>query len=137
MNVSLKVLEIRDLVGDGNECLVTREPFDLGLENRGIRIVIRRLEGAELKTLWEAPLERRNLSSYPPKTRLLQPPERNIGEPGTVTTGTVDFLARGGRHEPVWKGKVEFYVVGREAPVNSIAFEKTCAWQGTKFAPLQ
>ena len=34
-------LEIRDLFGDGDECLVTRETFTLGPQNEGLNVVIR------------------------------------------------------------------------------------------------
>ena len=70
-------------------------------------------------------------------SRVLQPPEANIGMPGTVTKGELEFRTRGRLTDLVWKGKVEFHVLGREEPVESVSIEKTCAWDGTKFAPLQ
>lgn len=130
-------IEIRDLLGDGNECIITREPFAAGPQNAGVHTVVRRLEKGELKILWKAPLEACNLASYPATRRALQPPEANIGMPGTVTKGELEFRARGRLTDLVWKGKVEFHVLGREEPVESVAIEKVCAWDGTKFAPLQ
>jgi hypothetical protein len=130
-------IEIRDLLGDGNECIITREPFAVGPQNAGVHTLIRRLEKRELKILWKAPLEARNLASYPATHRVLQPPEANIGMPGTVTKGELEFRTRGRLTDMVWKGKVEFYALGREEPAESVAIEKTCAWDGTKFAPLQ
>jgi len=136
LKAAITSLEIRDLVGDGNECLVTRETFNLGPENEGVSLVIRRLEAGGLKTLWKAPVEFTNLASFPPKIQVLAPPEKNIGGAGTVTKGSVDFRPRGRASDLVWKGKVEFHVFGREQPVETIAVEKVCAWDGTKFAPL-
>ncbi len=130
-------LEIRDLLGDGNECLVTREGFNLGMETHGVNMVIRRLEAGAFISLWKAPVEFSNLASFPPRPHRLAPPEKNIGAPGTVTKGDVEFRARGGVNEPVWKGKIEFHAFGREEPVETLSVEKVCAWDGTKFAPLQ
>jgi hypothetical protein len=129
--------EVRDLRGDGNECLISREPFRTGPERRGTNLVIRAIEARTFKTLWEAPLEFRNLEAYPPKLRVLQPPEVNIGASGTVTTGDVSFRPQGKSYEPVWKGKVEFYGVGREQPIESVLIEKACPWDGEKFTPLR
>jgi hypothetical protein len=129
-------IEIRDLVGDGNECLITHEPFDKTFGARGENLVILRLEAGKFRTLWQAPLQIRNFSSFPPKINILEPPEKNIGAPGTIATGTVDYKTSGKVSEPVWKGKVEFYVPGREAPVNTIQVEKVCRWNGSEFAPL-
>ncbi len=130
-------MEVLDLVGDGNECLVTHEPFDLLQEVRGVNLVIRRIGGGQFEKLWEAPLEYRNLASFPPRLQILKPPDKNIGAPGTVTTGTVNFLGRGIVREPLWKGKIEFHAFGREEPVESVSFEKVCGWDGKKFAPLK
>jgi hypothetical protein len=129
-------LEIRDLFGDGDECLVTREPFRLGPQNEGLNLVIRKIAAGAFQKLWEAPVVVRNLASFAPKLQILTPPEKNIGAPGTVTKGDVEFRARGGISEPVWKGKVELHVFGREQPVETVTVEKVCAWDGTKFAPL-
>ena len=74
---------------------------------------------------------------YERKVQTLAPPEKNIGLPGTVTKGEVEFRARGRISEPVWKGKVEFHALGREEPVDTLSLEKVCTWDGTKFAPLQ
>jgi hypothetical protein len=136
MQAAITDLEIRDLVGDGNECLLTREPFSFGPRNEGVNLVIRRIAAGAFQTLWQAPIEFRNLASFPPKLRMLTPPEKNIGAPGTVTKGDVDFRPRGRTSDLVWKGKVEFYAVGREQPVETLAVEKACAWDGTKFAAL-
>ena len=137
MQAGITSLEIRDLLGDGNECLVTREGFNLGMETRGANMVIRRLEAGAFKVLWKAPVEFNNLASFPPTVQTLTPPEKNIGRPGTVTKGEVEFRARGRASEPVWKGKIEFHALGREEPVDTLSLEKACAWDGTKFAPLQ
>jgi len=136
IQAAIIAVEVRDLLGDGNECLVTREPFRLGPETRGVNMVIRRIEGGVFKTLWKAPLEFRNLGSFPPRAQVLQPPERNIGTEGTVTLGEVSFRLRGRVYEPVWKGKVEFYVLGREQPLESVAIEKVCSWEGARFTSL-
>jgi hypothetical protein len=133
----ITALEVRDLLGDGNECLVTHEPFRQGLENGGVNLVIRRIAGGSFETLWKAPLDYRHLDSFPPRPRVLRPPESNVGAPGTVTKGEVDFKTRGNLQEPFWKGNVKFYVVGREEPVDSVTIEKVCRWDGTKFEPLR
>lgn len=130
-------LEVLDLLGDGNECIVTDEPFNTQPEEEGKNMVIRRIEGNALKILWQAPLEFRNLSAYPPQIKILEPPEKNIGSPGTVTTAKVEFRSGGPVSEPVWKGKIEFHVFGREEPVDTISAEKPCPWIGSKFAPLR
>ena len=129
-------IEIRDLLGDGNECLITHEPFDKTFGARGENLVIRRLEAEQFRKLWEAPLQVRNFSAFPSKINVLEPPEKNIGAPGTIATGTVDYETNGKVSEPVWKGKVEFYVPGREAPVKTIQVEKICKWNGSEFGPL-
>lgn len=128
--------EVRDLLGDGHECLVTQEPFRAGPEDRGAKMVIRRLEDSAFKNLWEAPVEFRRLDAYPPQFRVLQPPEKNIGEPGTLARGEVVFRREGSLYVPVWRGKVEFFVIGRDEPVESVPIEKRCGWDGTEFAPL-
>ncbi len=130
-------LETRDLLGDGQDCLITHEPFHNGPNTRGVTEVIRRIVGGKFQTLWIAPLEYRYLDVYPAKIQPLEPPERNIGTPGTVTKGDVIFRARGKVFEPEWKGKVEFYVVGRDEPVNTLTINKVCPWDGGEFAPLR
>jgi hypothetical protein len=137
MPAGIVAAEVRDLRGDGNECLITQEPFRTGPERRGINLVIRALEVGRFRTLWQAPLEFRNLEAYSPQLHILQPPEMNIGDPGTVTRGEVSYRPHENTYEPVWKGKVEFYVVGREQPVESVTIEKACPWDGEKFAPLR
>ena len=136
MQAGITFLEVRDLLGDGNECLVSREVFNVGPENHGVNMMIRRLEAGAFKLLWKAPLEYTNLASYPPKPQTLAPAEKNIGAPGTVTKGDVEFRARGRVTEPVWKGRIEFHAVGREEPVETLSVEKVCAWDGAEFAPL-
>ncbi len=129
-------LDVRDLVGDGNECLVTHEPFKIQPENEGVNLVIRRIENKTLITLWHAPLQFRNMASFPSERQVLKPPEENIGAAGTVATGTVEYRARGAMSEPLWKGKISFYVVGRQDALDSATIEKLCPWDGSKFAPL-
>jgi hypothetical protein len=137
MKAGILTLEVRDLIGDGNECIVTHETFRDGPETRGVNMVIRRVTTGELRTLWQAPLEYRNLTLYPPQLQILTPAEKNIGGAGSVTTGEVTFRQRGKAWEPVWRGKVEFYQVGREQALDSVNIEKTCFWNGTVFAPLR
>ncbi len=129
-------IEVRDLLGDGNECFVTHEPFAQSFASSGVNLVIRRVEGGGFETLWQAPLEVSNLSSFPPKIKVLDPPEKNIGAPGTVSTGTVEYRRNGRIDEPIWKGKVEFHIPGREKPVDTLNIEKVCPWNGSEFAPL-
>jgi hypothetical protein len=129
--------EVRDLLGDGEECLITREPFRQGPASEGVNLVIRRLEAASFKTLWSAPIESTNLSSFPPKLEILQPPENNAGAPGTVTKGEVEFQQRGKSYIPVWKGEVEFFAPGQDKPLKSVNVTKACAWNGSEFEPLQ
>jgi len=130
-------LDVRDLVGDGNECFVTHEPFRQGPETRGKNLVIRRFAGDEFRTLWQAPLELRNLSEFRSKIQILDPSEKNIGAPGTVTTGDVTFRTQGNIQEPVWKGKVEFFLFGREEAADSVTLEKACPWDGQAYTPLR
>jgi hypothetical protein len=89
------------------------------------------------QVVWQAPIEFQNLSQYGPKIQILQPPEKNIGAPGTVTTGEVTFRPIGKGQEPVWKGKVDFFVFGRDNAVDSVKIEKTCPWDGQGFTPLR
>ena len=130
-------IEVRDLLGDGNECLITHEPFARTFGASGVNLVIRRIEGGKFKRLWQAPLEVSNLASFPPKINVLKPPEKNIGAPGTTATGSVEYKINGKISEPVWKGKVEFHIPGREAPLDTVSVEKVCHWNGSEFAPLQ
>jgi len=48
----------------------------------------------------------------------------------------VEFRPRGALVDIVWKGKVNFHIIGREQLVESVAIEKTCSWDGVKFSPL-
>ena len=137
MQSGLTSFEIRDLLGDGSDCIVTKEPFRDQAQTYGSKLLIRRIVAGEFQTLWQAPLVYQNLSQYNPKVQILQPAESNIGAPGTVTTGTVTYRPSGKGQEPVWKGKVEFFVVGRDKPVDSVSVEKACPWNGQAFAPLR
>jgi hypothetical protein len=107
------------------------------LQTQVTNLIIRRVDGDKLLTVWQAPLEYRNLSQYSPKVQILQPPERNIGTPGTVTSGEVTYRPQGSGEAPVWKGKVEFFVLGREKALDSVAIEKACPWDGKEFTPLR
>jgi hypothetical protein len=136
LHFAITDLEVRDLVGDGNECLITHEPFRIQAEDDGVNLVIRRLEVGQLVTLWKVPIQFENKASYLPRHQVLTPPESNIGAPGTATSGTVEYQKRGSISEPVWKGKVDFFVFGRDEPVDTVKIEKKCPWDGFKFAPL-
>jgi len=129
--------EVRDLLGDGIECLITHELFRKGPEVLGVNIVIRRLERGNFRTLWSAPLESRNLGSFSSQLQILHPLENNAGAPGTVTKAEVEFQPRGNIYIPVWKATVEFYAVGQDKPLNSVKVTKACAWNGSEFEPLQ
>jgi hypothetical protein len=129
--------QVRDLLGDGTECLITHEPFRKGPEVYGVNIVIRRLERGNFKTLWSAPLESRNLDFFPSELQILHPLEKNAGAPGTVTKGEVEFQPRGDMSIPVWKATVEFRAVGQDKPIDSVKVTKACAWNGSEFEPLQ
>jgi len=129
--------EVRDLLGDGVECLITHEPFREGPAAFGINMVIRRLEHGKFLSLWVAPLESRNLGFFPPQVQIRQPLERNAGAPGTVTKAEVEFQQRGNTIIPVWKATVEFFAVGQDKPLNSLKITKACAWNGSEFESLQ
>jgi hypothetical protein len=128
--------EVRDLLGDGIECLITHEPFSEGPATLGVNIVIRRLEGGNFSSLWAAPIESRNLGFFPPEVQILHPLARNAGAPGTVTKGEVEFQPRGKIYIPVWKATVEFFVVGQDKPIDTVKVTKACAWNGVQFEPL-
>lgn len=130
-------LEIRDLVGDGNQCVITKESFRDTLDTTGTNLVIRRIVDGQFQNVWQAPIKYKNLSQYNAKLEILQPPEKNIGAPGTVTTGAVTYRPSGSGQVLVWNGKVEFFVVNREKALCSVTIEKTCPWDGSEFAPLQ
>ena len=129
--------EVRDLLGDGVEDLITREPFRKGPEILGVNIVIRRLEHGEFSTLWTAPLKSRNLGSFPREIQKLEPPEKNAGAPGTVTNAEVEFQASGKTYIPVWNATIDFFRVGQDKPIDSLKVRKACAWSGSKFEPVQ
>jgi hypothetical protein len=136
MQTEVTQIQFRDLLGDGQDLLITHEPFSHTMGTQGVNMVIRRLETGGFKVLWQAPLELNNLTSYAPRQDVLSPPEKNIGQPGTVTSGTVEFRAARRGSEPVWKGKISFYMIGREKPVQTLSVEKACPWNGNAFAPL-
>jgi hypothetical protein len=128
--------EVRDLTGDGHECFITREPFHLGLESSGVYLVVRRIEDSELRTVWKAPLLFRNFSSFASRIQKLDPPEKNVGWPGTETVATVEFRRQDDRSLPVWKAKISFFQFGRETPVETLEVEKVCEWDGSHFSPV-
>jgi hypothetical protein len=136
MQGGITALETRELTGDGSDCVITKEPFREQVETYGANLRIRRIAGGQFQLLWQAPIAFHNLSQYGPKMQILQPPEQNMGAPGTVTTGQVTFRATPKGQEPVWKGKVEFFVFGREKAVDAVNIEKACPWEGKAFAPL-
>jgi hypothetical protein len=129
--------EVRDLLGDGVECLITHEPFRQGPATLGVNIVIRRLEHGSFSSLWRAPLESQNLGFFPRQAQILQPLEKNVGAPGTVTKGEVEFEPRGKIQIPVWKATVEFFAVGQDKPLDSVKVTKACAWNGSEFEPVR
>jgi len=133
----ISAIEVRDLVGDASDCLVTREPFRDQAQTYGTNLKIRKVVDGRFQVVWQAPIEYQNLSQYSPKMQILKPPELNIGAAGTVATGEVTFRPNGKGEEPVWKGKVEFYVFGRERPVDTVNIEKACPWDGKEFTPLR
>jgi hypothetical protein len=137
MSNGITSLEIRDLVGDGSECIVSKENFRDLADTSGSNLVIRRIVDGQFQTVWQAPIKFRNLSQYNAKVQILQPPEKNIGAPGTVTTGEVTYRPSGNGQTPVWKGKVEFFIINREKALDSVKIEKACPWDGNEFAPLR
>jgi hypothetical protein len=137
MKAGITSFEVRDLLGNGSECVITKEPFREGAQTTGTNLLIRQIASGQFQVLWQAPLEFKDLSEFPAKMQVLQPPEQNIGTPGTVTTGDVTFRTSGKGQEPVWKGKVEFFVFGREKAAQTVNIEKACPWEGGRFAPLR
>jgi hypothetical protein len=128
--------EVRDLIGDGVECLITREPFRKGPEILGVNMVIRRIQRGDFTTLWTAPLKSRNLGSFPRDIQKLQPPEKNVAAPGTVTNAEVEFQTSGKITIPVWKATIGFFAVGQDKPIDSVKVSKACAWNGSEFEPV-
>ncbi|MGA2983623.1 MAG: hypothetical protein ABSG32_07390 [Terriglobia bacterium] len=137
MQAGITSLEIRDLLGDGSDCVISKEPFREEAQTFGTTLRIRKISDGQFQVLWQAPIKFKNLSQFSAKMQILQPPERNIAAPGTVTTGDVTFRPSGKGQEPVWKGKVDFFVFGREQAADSVNIEKACPWDGTGFAPLR
>ena len=129
--------EVRDLLGDGIECLITHEPFREGPATLGVNVVIRRLEHGTFSSLWVAPIESQNLGFFPPELQILHPLERNAGAPGTVTKGEVEFQPHGKIYIPVWKATVEFFAAGQDRPIDSVRVTKACDWNGFEFEPLR
>lgn len=128
-------LEIRDLAGDGNECLITREPFHSGPQYFGVNMVIRRIEGNEFKVVGKFPIAAHNFASFPPRLEILEPDEANIGRPGTDTKGEIEFVARDSRTRIVWKGEINFHALGREKPLETLPLERVWSWDGAQFSP--
>jgi len=137
MKAGITSLEVKDLVGDGSACVITKEPFREQAQTYGTTLRIRRIDSTQFQDLWVVPIDFHNLSQYGPKMQILQPPEQNIGAPGTVTTGEVTYRPSGKGLEPFWKGKVEFFVFGRDSAIDSVEIEKACPWDGQRFAPLR
>jgi hypothetical protein len=137
IEAGISSIEIRDLLGNGTDCIVMNQHFRDQAQTLGVQMFIRRIVDGKLQDLWQAPTRYKNLSEYGARVDILQPPERNIGMPGTVTTGEVTFVANGKMREPHWKGKVDFYVIGREKVFDSVDIDKTCPWNGQTFAPLK
>ncbi len=135
MKSAISHLEVRDLAGDGDEFLITREPYSIGPLNSGVNMVIRRLAGNELKVLWKSPIAAKNLASYPARRETLEPAEANIGRPGTDTKGEVEFRPRGALTDIVWKGEINFHALGREKPIETLPVEKVWRWDGVQFKP--
>lgn len=136
MQAGVTSIEVRDLVGDGTDCVISKEHFREQAQTLGTILRIRKIVDGKFQDLWQAPIEYQNLSEFNSKLKILQPPEMNIGTPGTVTTGEVTFRASGKGQEPVWKGKVEFFAAGRDKALDSVSIEKACPWNGEGFAPL-
>jgi hypothetical protein len=137
MQAGITSFEVRDLVGDGSDCVITNEPFREQADTYGTNLRIRKVVNGQLQVVWQAPIEFRNLSQYSPKLQILQPPELNIGTTGSITTAEVTFRPKGRGQVVFWTGKVDFFVFGRDRPVNSVNIEKTCPWDGKEFAPLR
>ena len=137
MQAGITSLEIRDLLGDGSDCVITKETFREQAQTYGANERLRKIADGQFQVLWDVPVEFHNLSQYSSKMQILQPPEQNIGTPGTVTTGEVTFRPKGKGQEPVWKGKVDFFIFGREKAYDFVKIEKACPWNGQTFAPLR
>jgi hypothetical protein len=137
MDPGILSAEVRDLIGDGVQCLITREPFRKGPEILGVNLVIRRIQGGDFTTLWTAPLKSRNFGSFPRDIQKLDPPEKNAGAPGTVTNAEVEFQTSGKITIPVWKATIGFFAVGQDKPSDSVEISKACAWDGSKFESIQ
>jgi hypothetical protein len=135
MKSPLAGLEARDMLGEGDEFLVTREPYDAGPSNVGMNVLIRRLEGSAFKIVGRIPVSARNFASYPPRLDIAEPDEANIGRPGTDTKGEIEFRSRGPLTDIAWKGEIRFHALGREKPLETIPLERVWAWDGIQFSP--
>ncbi len=137
MSSPLTKIEVGDLFGNQHECLISTEKSEPGPGATLTREVIRNVAGESIQTLWDAPTQWSALGSYPAKMDVLSPPVMNIGRPGTVTTGKVTFQSQSGTEDPVWDGKVDFFVLGRKKPVQTVPIHKVCLWTGEQFEPLR
>ena len=132
-------LEVRDLLGDGSDCAITKETFREQAQTYGTNLRIRRIADGQFQVLWDVPVEFHNLSQYSPKMQILQPPEQNMGAPGTVTTGEVTFRPKGKGQEPVWKGRWSFFIfsAGRRPLRIPLRSRSSSSRNGQGFAPLR
>jgi hypothetical protein len=137
LQTGITSLEVRDLLGDGSDCIISKETFRDLEQTYGTNLMIRRIVDGQFQIVWQAPLKYQNFSQYFAKLNILQPPEKNFGAPGTVTTGAVTFRPNGKGQEPVWSGKVEFFIVNREKALDTVKLEKACPWDGKEFTPLR
>ncbi len=127
-------LEARDLAGDGNEFLITREPYASGPQSFGMNLLIRKIEQGNLKVVGKIPVSAHNFDSYPPRLDIAEPDEANIGRPGTDTKGEIEFRTHGALTDIAWKGEIKFYALGREKPLETISVERVWSWNGVQFS---
>ena len=135
MKSPLTHIEVRNLTGDGNECLITHEPYSSGPANSGVRLVIRRMEEGDFKIVARLPVSAHNFGSFPPRMEILEPDEANIGRPGTDTEGEIEFRPHGSKTDIVWKGEINFHAMGRELPLETLTVERVWSWNGQEFVP--
>ncbi len=136
--IGLRFLEVRDLAGDGRECVITQEPFRRIPGIEGVRLVVRRLGNGGLRSVWEVPREVSNCGSFPAEVQIKRPLALNIGAPGTAVNGEITFveIPQGGMLLE-WEGEIEFYLVGREAPVETVRLKKVFRWDGESFTETE
>ncbi len=137
MKSPIASLEALDLAGDGNEFLVTREPYASGPQVFGMDLLVRRFDGNRLITVGKIPIAARNFASYPPRLQIAEPDEANIGQPGTDTKGEIEFRARGQQTDIAWKGEIRFHALGREKPLETIPLERVWTWNGNRLSLRQ